>query len=149
MEGGRMTRLCASLFGVLAAVLVGSPNEGHAASPAAVDDAFEIFDADKDGFVSQREARDGVPKITMALLDTGGDGRVSLAEWRVSERFPGADKMFEYRDENGDGFLTIAELRLRDKQWQFFEKRFRWADRNGDGLLDLAEAASAVSYPSM
>lgn len=44
-------------------------------------------------------------------MDTDGDGRVSMQEFRaVKHRRGNADKIFKSRDANKDGFLTMEEF---------------------------------------
>ncbi len=44
---------------------------------------FDTYDADHDGFLSDVEYRDGIRDENMAMYDTDGDGRVSLAEYNA------------------------------------------------------------------
>lgn len=44
---------------------------------------FETYDADRDGFLSEQEYRDGVGDENWAQYDTDGDGRISMDEYRA------------------------------------------------------------------
>jgi len=77
-------------------------------------------------------------------LDTGRDGRVSLAEYQAWMGYA-----FERMDRNGDGLLSAAELPGgRGKPVSLIAHReslaaaFRRQDRNGDAHLDARELAA-------
>ena len=44
---------------------------------------FETWDADRDGFLNDAEYRANITDVEMAMYDTDGDGRVSLAEYNA------------------------------------------------------------------
>ena len=52
-----------------------------------------------------------------------------------------ATKMFEKKDADGDGFLTLDELKkgMKGKQLEGAEKRFKRLDADGDGKVSLEE----------
>src|SRR5919201_6684091 len=71
--------------------------------------------------------QDQRPRIRFQSMDTDGDGRITRAEWRGSER------SFRIHDWNGDGVLSGYELRLdgrRQAAWDDVD--FDSADREYD-----------------
>lgn len=77
-------------------------------------------------------------------MDSGRDGRVSLAEYQSWMGYA-----FERMDRNGDGLLSAAELPGgRGKPVSLTAHRealaaaFRRQDRNRDGVLDARELAA-------
>jgi hypothetical protein len=70
-------------------------------------DQFATIDADKDGFVTEKEltAADAAsPAVMIQRLDTDKDGKVSVAE--MSSRILA---MFDFADADHDGTVTPAE----------------------------------------
>jgi Ca2+-binding EF-hand superfamily protein len=51
--------------------------------------------------------RAGIPlRIIFALMDTDGDGTISLQEWQAAH-----ERIFKAMDANKDGTLTLDEIR--------------------------------------
>ena len=59
---------------------------------------------------------------------------VAQAEEKAKKK-PDPAKMFEKKDANGDGSLTLDEFKkgMKEKQLEFAEKRFKRLDADGDG----------------
>lgn len=129
----------ATLMTVLGlAILVGGTAGSWAASDrgAGPRHSFEDLDANGDGQLTQAEL-DGHMQARFAQADTNGDGRLSKDELqargssRASKR---ADKMIERLDANGDGGLSLEEMR-QGRGGAMFER----ADADGDGAISKAE----------
>jgi Ca2+-binding EF-hand superfamily protein len=65
---------------------------------------------------------------------------VAKAEEKAKKK-PDPAKMFEKKDADGDGFLTLDELKkgMKGKQLEGAEKRFKRLDADGDGKVSLEE----------
>ncbi|MCB1566227.1 MAG: hypothetical protein H7A20_09345 [Rhodanobacteraceae bacterium] len=85
------------------------------------------------------------PQEYLALIDSDGDGRVSLREYQDY-----LGRSAREMDRNGDGLLSANELppgtRSRggrpvnlQRQREAFATRFHLQDRNGDRYLDAEE----------
>ncbi|MEL7013058.1 MAG: calcium-binding protein [Pseudomonadota bacterium] len=102
--------------------------------------AFEEVDANADGLLSPAEMeahRTG----RFALADADGNGSLSRAELEArmvatqnERRARFLDRMFERRDANADGELSMAEM-AQGRSGDMFSR----ADANGDGLISKAE----------
>ena len=55
--------------------------------------------------------------------------------------------MFEKKDANGDGSLTLDEFKkgMKEKQLEFAEKRFKRLDADGDGKVTLDELKAGLA----
>jgi len=80
----------------------------------------------------------------LALMDTDGDGRVSLDEYQQWMGYA-----FARMDRDGDGVLAPDELPggkgqpvTREAHHARLAERFRKQDANGDGMLDANELAA-------
>lgn len=85
-----------------------------------IGDAFTMYDANGDGFVSEAEfvASGGTPE-NFSKINKSGSGKISLAEAQASpEVFNTFVVSFDEADANNDGEVTLAEyqsyLQLRD-----------------------------------
>ena len=100
-------------------------------------------DDDKDGPLSIEEI--STPKATLAKIDKDQDEPEDPKELKAF--FPMAEfdriaaDIITERDVNGDGALSMDEVKMPDK---FFDK----TDQNGDGLLDKNELTDFVSKAS-
>ena len=92
---------------------------------------FETLDTNGDGKLTQDEIDQERAK-RLAAFDTDGDGKLSLKEyealWLDTMRHRMV-KRFQSHDENGDGFVTVAEFSHP------YDKMVQWMDRNGDGAI--------------
>ena len=60
---------------------------------------------------------------------------------------PDPAKMFEKKDADGDGALTLDEFKkgMKDKQLEGAEKRFKRLDTDGDGKVTLEEMKAGLA----
>lgn len=98
--------------------------QAKAAGMMVVVNNFNAFDANHDGFVDQKEMRNGAialasqklnarAKRMMAFFekaDTNHDGKLTRAEFTAA--FPKFAPAFAFFDENHDGFVTLPEFGL-------------------------------------
>ena len=105
---------------------------------------FEQIDANGDGKITPEEMSTA-GNARFAAGDTDGDGLMSQEEMvaamiehakiRGSERVA---RMFERRDANGDGFLSMDEMRpSEDRHARMFDR----LDADGDGAISKDEVA--------
>ena len=125
-----------------AAILAGLSTDGFAAGDQHGGPRinFEEVDTNADGLLSLAEM-EAHRTARFALADTDGNGGLSRAEVEArmiatqnERRVRFLDRMFERRDANSDGEITMAEMaegRSAD--------RFSRADSDGDGLISRAE----------
>ncbi|MBK5945330.1 hypothetical protein CCR83_02415 [Rhodobacter veldkampii DSM 11550] len=105
--------------------------------------AFDQFDANKDGKITQDEIKAARAAETTAL-DADKDGKISAAEL-VAQDMQNAQARAEMRaknrierlDTDGDGMLSAAELAARPMQLKMFDR----LDANNDGAVDKDELA--------
>ena len=71
---------------------------------------------------------------------------VAQAEEKAKKK-PDPAKMFEKKDANGDGSLTLDEFKkgMKEKQLEFAEKRFKRLDADGDGKVTLDELKAGLA----
>ncbi|KAK3158402.1 hypothetical protein QOZ80_2AG0136720 [Eleusine coracana subsp. coracana] len=149
-----------------------------ACDPAELRRVFELFDRDGDGRITRDELAESLERLGMvapgdelaaiiARIDADGDGCVDIAEFAdpydaVMHRGGcgngdggGRDEEADLReafgvfDRNGDGFITVDELRAvlaslgmqqgRDEQDDDCRRMIGQVDRDGDGRVDFAE----------
>ncbi|MFV0445756.1 MAG: hypothetical protein ACK5Q5_19415, partial [Planctomycetaceae bacterium] len=133
-------------------------------------DRFADFDRDGNGRVSREELRGGVAvaygvesaeglrlrseagrnfywRGTINEYDRDGDLRLSREElakyWKGPEE--GA-KLFEQVNQDGDEFLTLAEMTDDESLWFDVVNRFLGYDQDLDGLVSLAELQAKVFH---
>ena len=96
---------------------------------------FEQFDANQDGRLTQAEI-DQVRQSRLAEFDQNGDGKLTLEEyqalWMAAMRERMVDR-FQSHDDDGDGLVTVEEFA------EPFDRVIVRFDRNGDGELTLDE----------
>lgn len=85
--------------------------------------------------------RDARAERLIELLDTDGDGRVSLAEIMAEH-----ERLFAAADLDGDGTLSVDEFRRRGRLFQSLGTTtlFDMLDANGDQML----SADEINRPS-
>jgi hypothetical protein len=96
---------------------------------------IETFDLDKDGKITQAEI-DQARKDQLAKYDTNKDGVLNLDEYQVLWMDAMRRMMvrqFQANDADGDGRITVEEFTAR------FADLVRDRDRNGDGVLTVDE----------
>ena len=85
---------------------------------------------------------DRPPEVVFIMLDENGDGKLSLTEFAAGTANPGdmaaAKKLFQQKDKDHDGFLSLWEY-LYDPA----DARFWALDRDGDGYVSLDEFLAA------
>lgn len=129
-----------------AAIVAGLAVESHAAGDhrhgAGLN--FEEVDANADGLLSVEELQ-AHRAARFAATDTDGNGALSRAEIEArmlanqdERRVKFLDRMFDRRDANADGQLTLDEM-ASDRTARMFER----ADENGDGQISRAEYDAA------
>ena len=71
---------------------------------------------------------------------------VAKAEEKAKKK-PDPAKMFEKKDADGDGALTLDEFKkgMKDKQLEGAEKRFKRLDADGDGKVTLEEMKAGLA----
>ncbi|GBG62061.1 hypothetical protein CBR_g28538 [Chara braunii] len=134
--------------------------------------AFELFDKDKDGTISTEELAEVMKKlgttvseeeVKMLIADVDADhsgkiefdefldvmaGKLSQAAVLEQEELMQAFKLF---DENGDGKISLAELKkvmenLGEKmKTEDLEEMIKQADVDGDGQVNYTEFAKIMA----
>ena len=109
--------------------------------------AFEMFDTDGDGQVTQAEM-DAHKAARFAESDTEGNGALSAEEMADAARGKKADrqekrieKMISRMDTDGDGEVSAAEMDAMAKK-----SPFERLDTNGDGVLSADEFAAGAAH---
>ncbi|MEM7731956.1 MAG: calcium-binding protein [Pseudomonadota bacterium] len=124
------------------AIMAGLATESFAAGEkrAGKGLSFEEVDANADGLMSPEELL-AHRQARFAATDTDGNGAVSRAEIEArmetknsERRAKFIDRMFERRDADANGQLTLDEMSGRG-----VDKMFERADADGDGLISKAE----------
>uniref|UniRef100_A0ACD5XI81 Uncharacterized protein n=1 Tax=Avena sativa TaxID=4498 RepID=A0ACD5XI81_AVESA len=134
---------------------------------------FQMFDKNGDGQITKKELDESLKNLgiyipddeldaTMGKIDTNGDGCVDVQEFGLLYRSiigEGADggrkgddeegmrEAFDVFDQNGDGYITVEELRsvlasLGLKQGRTVEEcrqMISKVDADGDGRVDFKE----------
>ncbi len=97
-----------------------------------------LMDRDGDGSLSLDEFSDKPPEVEFYKRDSNGDSMLSPAEFlsrcKTEEQLIANTKVFQAKDFDGDGELSVEEYSTSPKQ-----RQFRTFDCDGDGALSLAE----------
>ncbi|XP_072970209.1 calmodulin-like protein 3 [Typha angustifolia] len=137
--------------------------------PAELKRVFQMFDRNGDGRITRLELNDSLENLGIYIpekdltamidkIDANGDGCVDIIEFGALYQTIMGEKeeekeeedmreAFNVFDENGDGFITVDELRsvlasLGIKQGRTAEdcrKMIRNVDKDGDGMVDFNE----------
>ncbi len=139
--------LVASAFGALALVplVAGAQGFGHGPRAAGGErPSFETLDADGDGNLTVAEFK-AQAAGKFAEVDTNGDGVLSVEEMTVHASAQAAERaarmiarMIEFRDIDGDGALSLAEMSDNNA-----ERMFGHLDADGDGVVSAEEFEQA------
>lgn len=100
--------------------------------------AMQLLDTDGDGKVSLAEITAEQGRL-IGAADVDGDGKLSIDEFRRRGRLfqaLGTTTLFDLIDVDGDRSLTAEELAKPSERW------FSRTDANADGLLDPEEFPS-------
>ncbi|KAL2485383.1 Calmodulin-like protein 5 [Abeliophyllum distichum] len=139
---------------------------GHRMDAAELKRVFEMFDQNGDGRITKKELNDSLEKMGIFIpdveltqmiekIDVNADGCVDIDEFDVlyqtimDEKDEDEDMRdaFNVFDQNGDGFITVDELKsvlasLGLKQGRTAEdckKMIMKVDVDGDGVVNFAE----------
>lgn len=124
------------------AIATGFATQSHAAGDHRGGPAFnfEEMDANADGLLSPEELQ-AHRAARFAATDTDGSGGLSRDEIEArmianqeERRVRFLDRMFDRRDANEDGQISLDEM-ASDRTGKMFER----ADADGDGLISKAE----------
>lgn len=134
--------------------------------PTELKRVFQMFDRNGDGRITKKELNDSLENLGIFIpdkeltqmierIDVNGDGCVDIDEFGelyqsiMDERDEEEDmrEAFNVFDQNGDGFITVEELRtvlasLGIKQGRTVEdckKMIMKVDVDGDGMVDYKE----------
>lgn len=123
---------------ILLAVIVGvlAAGTAYAATEDSGGDArrsrFERLDADGNGRIDQQEfAR--AHDVRFARIDADGDGAITLAELENAARKERIERRFKRMDADADGQVTRAEFAAAG------DRMFQYLDENEDGYLTMGE----------
>ncbi|MEM6589090.1 MAG: calcium-binding protein [Pseudomonadota bacterium] len=128
------------------AIMAGLATESFAAGDrfAGKGPSFEEVDANADGLMSPEELQ-AHREARFAETDINGDGALTRDEIEARMDAKGGerrakflDRMFERRDANANGQLSLEEM-TSDRTAKMFER----ADADGDGLISKAEFEAA------
>ncbi|KAK1319032.1 Calmodulin-like protein 3 [Acorus calamus] len=138
----------------------------RAMDPAELKRVFQMFDRNGDGRITKMELSDSLENLGIYIpdkelvsmiekIDVNGDGCVDIEEFGelyqtiMDERDEEEDmrEAFNVFDQNGDGFITVEELRsvlasLGLKQGRTVEdcrRMIKKVDVDGDGMVDFKE----------
>ncbi|XP_068665347.1 calmodulin-like protein 3 [Aristolochia californica] len=141
-------------------------NNSASMDPAELRRVFQMFDRNGDGRITKKELSDSLENLGIYIpdkdliamidkIDVNGDGCVDIDEFGalyqtiMNEKDEEEDmrEAFNVFDQNGDGFITVEELRsvlasLGLKQGRTVEdckRMIRKVDVDGDGMVNFKE----------
>ncbi|WP_189988514.1 EF-hand domain-containing protein [Thalassobaculum fulvum] len=106
---------------------------------ARMEQRFQEMDADKDGKVTAAEMQ-AARAARFAAIDANGDGKLSVEEMddaRKAQRLERLQRMVVWLDADGDGMLSAAEYDPRKG------RMMARMDDNGDGAVSMEEMRDA------
>ena len=126
-----------ALTGSLAALLISGPAIAQSANSAMTggDDAFSLLDTDGDGKISLAEIRAEQARL-IAAADLNGDGKLSVDEFRRRgwwfQKLQ-TTTLFDLMDADGDQSLSPEEIANPSARW------FKRYDKDTDGGVTVEE----------
>ena len=131
--------------GALVPMVAGAQGFGHGPRDGGGErPSFATLDADGDGSLTVAEFKAQADK-RFAEVDTNGDGVLSVEELTAHASARAAERtakmiarMIEFRDADGDGALSLAEM-----GGDSGERMFGHLDANGDGVISAEEFEQA------
>ncbi|MEM1084463.1 MAG: hypothetical protein AAGI48_10145 [Verrucomicrobiota bacterium] len=120
-------------------ILLGGAVLAGLSSCADSPDLFEVTDANDDGRLSNEELEDTLVKGVFENTDTNDDGVVSFEEWKTSNP-DDPSSLFEERDADGDGQVTMAEMQSYAEKKDLFGPVVRDFDADRNGFISEGEA---------
>jgi Ca2+-binding EF-hand superfamily protein len=108
-------------------------------STSSPEQKFKRADKDGNGSVSRLEATNLIIAHAFDMYDANGDGFVSEAEFVASG---GTPENFRKVNKTGSGKVTLAEAQASPLVFNTFAVSFNEADTNKDGQVTLAEYQS-------
>jgi Ca2+-binding EF-hand superfamily protein len=108
-------------------------------STSSPEQKFKKADKDGNGSVSRLEATNLIIAHAFDMYDANGDGFVSEAEFVASG---GTPENFRKVNKTGSGKVTLAEAQASPLVFNTFAVSFNEADTNKDGQVTLAEYQS-------
>jgi Ca2+-binding EF-hand superfamily protein len=103
---------------------------------------FKRADKDGNGSVSRKEATNFIIADAFAMYDANGDGFVTEAEYVASG---GTSENFRKVNTSGSGKISLAEAQADPLVFNTFVVSFDEADVNKDGQVTLAEYQSYLA----
>lgn len=111
-------------------------------STSSPEQKFKKADKDGNGSVSRLEATNLMIANAFDMYDANGDGFVSEAEFVASG---GTPENFSKVNKTGSGKVTLAEAQASPLVFNTFAVSFNEADTNKDGQVTLAEYQSYLA----
>lgn len=100
---------------------------------------FAQADLNGDGKLTRQEASDYLVTTIFDTRDENRDGRMTLAEWNGAHD-PEVTRRFPHVDGDKDGVVTLEEAKAYARKTGLFDDAFKAADTNHDGFVTEAEA---------
>jgi Ca2+-binding EF-hand superfamily protein len=112
---------------------------GCATTPLSPEQKFQKADKNSDGTVSRSEATNLIIADAFEMFDANGDGFVTEAEYSASG---GTPENFKKINQSGSGQVSLQEAQANPTVFNTFVVSFDEADTNNDGQVTLAEYQS-------